>query len=74
MLEPELEEIARADRLPPGLEAEIVRLHDAAMGIDALGARFRLPYATITAIVARQRPRHAAAANAAAAARAHEGL
>lgn len=56
----------------PATSAEIVRLHDAGMGIDALGARFRLPYATIAAIVPRGRPRRAATAEAAA--RAHEGL
>ena len=40
--------------LPPGREAEILRLHDAGMGPDKLGARFRLEYAVIRRIVARE--------------------
>ena len=38
----------------PAREAEILRLHDAGMGPVKLGARFRLAYAKINAIVARE--------------------
>lgn len=57
--------------ISPARTAEIVRLHDARMGIDALGARFRLPYAVIRRIVERELARRAA--NAGAAAREYEG-
>ena len=72
MLELELEDLPRADRLGPAGESEVLRLHGAGMGIDALGARFRLNYAVIRRIVDRERARRDAAAEAAA--REYEGL
>ena len=62
MLEPELEDLPAADRIGLAREAEILRLHDAGMGVDKLGARFRILYATINRIVAREHARRAAAA------------
>lgn len=71
------DELAGPVLAPPQTCAEIVRLAQAGMGVDKLGARFRLPYATIAAIVARERARPAPwdnPANAEAAAREYEGL
>lgn len=45
--------------LSPGREAEILRLHDAGMSPDQLGARFRLEYRVIARIVAAERKRRA---------------
>ena len=43
---------ASAAAFPPAVRAEIVRLHDAGIGPDRLGALFRLEYAVIRRIVA----------------------
>ncbi len=59
MIDPELAELAQADRVGPAQAAEILRLADAGMGPDQLGARFRLEYAVIRRIVARERKRRA---------------
>lgn len=45
---------ASAAALSPAVSAEILRLHDAGMGVDKLGARFRLAYAVIRRTVARE--------------------
>jgi hypothetical protein len=60
---------ASAAALPPAISAEIIRLHDAGMGVDKIGARFRIPYNAINRIVERERARRTANA----AAREYEG-
>ncbi|HDZ74357.1 MAG TPA: hypothetical protein ENH55_16655 [Aurantimonas coralicida] len=50
---------ASAAALPPAVSAEIVRLADAGMGPDALGAKFRLAYKVLNRIVTRERKRRA---------------
>ena len=50
---------ASAAGISPAISAELVRLHDAGMGVDAIGARFRIAYATIATIVAAEHKRRA---------------
>ncbi len=50
---------ASAAGISPAISAELVRLHDAGMGVDAMGARFRIAYAKIATIVAAEHKRRA---------------